>query len=171
MTTALHHIPHRTKTCPPARRHRRPRRLRQTTLLEMLCKAMRDDYDPIAITNDIYTKEDQRLLTVSGALPPSASWAWKPAAAPTRHPRGLLHQPRAIDRMLGEFPNADIVFVGKRRRQPGRHLQPRAERPHHLRHRRGGMKNPRKGAAQASPKRPVRHQQDRPGPHVAPTWM
>jgi urease accessory protein len=30
---------------------------------------MRDRYDLVAITNDIYTKEDQRLLTVSGALP------------------------------------------------------------------------------------------------------
>ena len=36
----------------------------KTTLLEMLCKAMRDKYDLVAITNDIYTKEDQRLLTV-----------------------------------------------------------------------------------------------------------
>jgi len=38
-------------------------------MLEMLCKAMRNRYDLVAITNDIYTKEDQRLLTVSGALP------------------------------------------------------------------------------------------------------
>lgn len=35
----------------------------KTTILEMLCKAMRDKWDLIAITNDIYTKEDQRLLT------------------------------------------------------------------------------------------------------------
>ena len=28
----------------------------KTTLLEMLCKAMRDRYDLVAITNDIYTK-------------------------------------------------------------------------------------------------------------------
>src|SRR5690606_3835648 len=41
----------------------------KTTLLEMLCKEMSKRYDLIAITNDIYTKEDQRLLTVSGALP------------------------------------------------------------------------------------------------------
>ena len=41
----------------------------KTTLLEMLCKAMRERYDLVAITNDIYTKEDQRLLTISGALP------------------------------------------------------------------------------------------------------
>ena len=41
----------------------------KTTLLEMLCKEMSKDYDIVAITNDIYTKEDQRLLTISGALP------------------------------------------------------------------------------------------------------
>ncbi|SEI86087.1 hypothetical protein SAMN05192539_1004334 [Paraburkholderia diazotrophica] len=35
----------------------------------MLCKAMCDKYDLVAITNDIYTKEDQRRLTVAGALP------------------------------------------------------------------------------------------------------
>ena len=32
----------------------------------------------------------------------------------------------AIDRMLAKFPDADIVFVEIGRRQPGRHLQPRA---------------------------------------------
>ena len=70
MTTALHHIPHRTKNLPPLRVGiGGPVGSGKTTLLEMLCKAMRDDYDLIAITNDIYTKEDQRLLTVSGALP------------------------------------------------------------------------------------------------------
>ena len=41
----------------------------KTTLLEMLCKAMRDKYDLVTITDDIYTQADQRILTVSGALP------------------------------------------------------------------------------------------------------
>ena len=42
----------------------------KTTLVEMLCKAMRKTYDLVVVTNDIYTKEDQRLLTVAGALEP-----------------------------------------------------------------------------------------------------
>lgn len=68
--TALHHIPNRTKKLPPLRVGiGGPVGSGKTTLLEMLCKTMRDRYDLIAITNDIYTKEDQRLLTVSGALP------------------------------------------------------------------------------------------------------
>ena len=41
----------------------------KTTLVEMLCKAMREHYDLIVVTNDIYTKEDQLILTRSGALP------------------------------------------------------------------------------------------------------
>ena len=69
MTSALHHIPRRTRTLPPLRVGiGGPVGSGKTTLLEMLCKAMRDRYDLVAITNDIYTKEDQRLLTVSGAL-------------------------------------------------------------------------------------------------------
>ena len=40
----------------------------KTTLLEMLCKAISHRYDLVAITNDIYTKGDHRILTISGAL-------------------------------------------------------------------------------------------------------
>ncbi|MEN9435962.1 MAG: hypothetical protein RIR09_617 [Pseudomonadota bacterium] len=69
MTNTLHHIANRTKTLPPLRVGiGGPVGSGKTTLLEMLCKAMREQYDLVAITNDIYTKEDQRLLTVSGAL-------------------------------------------------------------------------------------------------------
>ena len=42
----------------------------KTALMENLCKALRETYDIAAITNDIYTKEDARLLTVAGALAP-----------------------------------------------------------------------------------------------------
>ena len=42
----------------------------KTTLVEKLCKAMRNRYDIVVVTNDIYTKEDQRLLTLAGALEP-----------------------------------------------------------------------------------------------------
>ena len=67
---ALHHIPNRTKQLPPLRIGiGGPVGSGKTTLLEMLCKAMRETYDLVVVTNDIYTKEDQRILTVSGALP------------------------------------------------------------------------------------------------------
>ena len=38
----------------------------RTTPVEKLCKAMRAKWDLVVVTNDIYTKEDQRLLTVAG---------------------------------------------------------------------------------------------------------
>jgi urease accessory protein len=84
----------------------------KTTLLEMLCKAMRDDYDLIAITNDIYTKEDQRLLTISGALPAERIMGVETGGCPhTAIREDASINLEAIDRMLEKFPNADVVFV------------------------------------------------------------
>lgn len=114
MTTSnLHHVPNRTKNLPPLRVGiGGPVGSGKTTLLEMLCKTMRDDYDLIAITNDIYTKEDQRLLTVSGALPAERILGVETGGCPhTAIREDCSINLEAIDRMLGEFPNADIVFV------------------------------------------------------------
>ena len=111
--TALHHIPNRTKKLPPLRVGiGGPVGSGKTTLLEMLCKTMRDRYDLIAITNDIYTKEDQRLLTVSGALPPERIMGVETGGCPhTAIREDASINLEAIDRMLAEFPDADIVFV------------------------------------------------------------
>jgi urease accessory protein len=78
----------------------------------MLCKAMRDKYDLIAITNDIYTKEDQRLLTISGALPAERIMGVETGGCPhTAIREDASINLEAIDRMLEKFPNADVVFV------------------------------------------------------------
>src|SRR5580698_7464015 len=62
--------PKRTKRNPPLRVGiGGPVGSGKTTLVEMLCKELREKYDLVVITNDIYTKEDQRLLIVAGALP------------------------------------------------------------------------------------------------------
>jgi urease accessory protein len=113
MTSALHHIPHRTKKLPPLRVGiGGPVGSGKTTLLEMLCKAMRDKYDLIAITNDIYTKEDQRLLTVAGALPAERIMGVETGGCPhTAIREDASINLEAIDRMLEDFPDADIVFV------------------------------------------------------------
>lgn len=84
----------------------------KTTLLEMLCKKMSEKYDIIAITNDIYTKEDQRLLTISGALPAERIMGVETGGCPhTAIREDASINLEAIDRMLNKFPNADIVFV------------------------------------------------------------
>ncbi|MEY3998207.1 MAG: urease accessory protein UreG [Pseudomonadota bacterium] len=113
MSTPLHHIPHRHKKLPPLRVGiGGPVGSGKTTLLEMLCKAMRDQYDLIAITNDIYTKEDQRLLTISGALPAERIMGVETGGCPhTAIREDASINLEAIDRMLEKFPNADVVFV------------------------------------------------------------
>jgi len=84
----------------------------KTTLLEMLCKAMRERYDLVAITNDIYTKEDQRLLTISGALPAERIMGVETGGCPhTAIREDASINLEAVDRMLGKFPDADIVFI------------------------------------------------------------
>ncbi len=84
----------------------------KTTLLEMLCKSMRDQYDLVVITNDIYTKEDQRLLTVADALPAERIMGVETGGCPhTAIREDASINLDAVDRMLERFPNADIVFI------------------------------------------------------------
>ncbi|WP_375576330.1 urease accessory protein UreG [Paracidovorax oryzae] len=112
-TSPLHHVPNRTKPLPPLRVGiGGPVGSGKTTILEMLCKAMRDQYDLVAITNDIYTKEDQRLLTVSGALPAERIMGVETGGCPhTAIREDCSINLEAIDRMLAQYPDADIVFV------------------------------------------------------------
>ncbi len=109
----LHNIPGRTKKLPPLRVGvGGPVGSGKTTLLEMLCKNMRERWDLIAITNDIYTKEDQRLLTESGALPAERIMGVETGGCPhTAIREDASINLEAIDRMLEKFPNADVVFI------------------------------------------------------------
>jgi urease accessory protein len=103
----------RTKSLPPLRVGiGGPVGSGKTTLLEMLCKHMRDRWDLVAITNDIYTKEDQRLLTISGALPAERIMGVETGGCPhTAIREDASINLEAIDRMLHQFPQADVVFI------------------------------------------------------------
>jgi urease accessory protein len=103
----------RTKTVPPLRIGvGGPVGTGKTTLVEMLCKAMRARYDIVVITNDIYTKEDQRLLTIAGALPADRILGVETGGCPhTAIREDASINLEAIDRMLKRFPDADIVFI------------------------------------------------------------
>ncbi|MFM7971245.1 MAG: urease accessory protein UreG [Betaproteobacteria bacterium] len=109
----LHHIPGRTKHHPPLRVGiGGPVGSGKTTLLEMLCKAMRERWNLVVITNDIYTKEDQRLLTVAGALEPERIMGVETGGCPhTAIREDASINLEAVDRMLAQYPDADIVFI------------------------------------------------------------
>ena len=111
--TALHTIPHRTKKLPPLRVGvGGPVGSGKTTLVEMLCKTMREQYDLVVVTNDIYTKEDQRLLTVAGALSADRIMGVETGGCPhTAIREDASINLEAVDRMLEKFPDADIVFI------------------------------------------------------------
>jgi len=111
--SSLHAIPGRTKKLPPLRVGvGGPVGSGKTTLVEMLCKAMRSQYDLVVVTNDIYTKEDQRLLTVAGALEADRIVGVETGGCPhTAIREDASSNLEAVDRMLEKFPNADIVFI------------------------------------------------------------
>jgi urease accessory protein len=113
IASPMHHIANRTKKLPPLRVGiGGPVGSGKTTLLEMLCKGMKSKYDLVAITNDIYTKEDQRILTVSGALDAERIMGVETGGCPhTAIREDASINLEAIDRMLVDFPDADIVFV------------------------------------------------------------
>ena len=103
----------RTKTLPPLRVGiGGPVGSGKTTLVEMLCKAMRETYDLVVVTNDIYTKEDQRLLTVAGALEPERIVGVETGGCPhTAIREDASINLEAVDRMLERYPDADVVFI------------------------------------------------------------
>ena len=111
--TKLHNIPGRTRKLPPLRVGvGGPVGSGKTTLVELLCKAMRDRWDLVVITNDIYTKEDQRLLTAAGALEAERIMGVETGGCPhTAIREDASINLEAVDRMLEKFPNADIVFI------------------------------------------------------------
>ena len=113
MTSTLHNIPGRSKKLPPLRVGvGGPVGSGKTTLVEKLCKAMRERWDLVVVTNDIYTKEDQRLLTVAGALEPERIMGVETGGCPhTAIREDASINLEAVDRMLERFPNADIVFI------------------------------------------------------------
>jgi len=109
----LHAIAGRSRELPPLRVGiGGPVGSGKTTLLEMLCKGLRERYELVVITNDIYTKEDQRLLTVAGALEAERIMGVETGGCPhTAIREDASINLEAVDRMLQKFPNADIVFI------------------------------------------------------------
>ena len=84
----------------------------KTALMEQLCKALRDAYDIAAITNDIYTKEDARLLTVAGALVPERIMGVETGGCPHTAIREVASANLAAVAEMGKkFPGLEIILI------------------------------------------------------------
>ena len=84
----------------------------KTALCEALCKGMRDAHDLFVITNDIYTKEDQMILTRSGALPAERIEGVETGGCPhTAIREDASINLSAIADMRGKFPLAELCLI------------------------------------------------------------
>ncbi len=84
----------------------------KTALMEQLCKALRDRYQIAAITNDIYTKEDARILVEAGALEPERIMGVETGGCPhTAIREDASINLAAIDAMRRRFPKLDLILV------------------------------------------------------------
>jgi len=84
----------------------------KTALVEKLCKRLRNTYDIYVITNDIYTKEDQLILTRAGALPADRIMGVETGGCPhTAIREDASMNLTAIDDMNQRFPHAEICFI------------------------------------------------------------
>ena len=84
----------------------------KTALVEALCKRFRNDYDVYVITNDIYTKEDQLILTRAEALSPERIMGVETGGCPhTAIREDASMNLAAIEDMNQKFPHAELCFI------------------------------------------------------------
>ncbi|MEM6664977.1 MAG: urease accessory protein UreG [Pseudomonadota bacterium] len=84
----------------------------KTALMEHLCKRLSTSFDVAAITNDIYTKEDQRILTETGALPAERIMGVETGGCPhTAIREDASINLAAIADMRAAFPALDVVLI------------------------------------------------------------
>jgi urease accessory protein len=80
--------------------------------MERLCKRFRDRYEIAAITNDIYTKEDARILTEAGALSPDRILGVETGGCPhTAIREDASINLAAISEMRRRFPRLDLILI------------------------------------------------------------
>lgn len=84
----------------------------KTALLEVLCKKMRDHFEIAVVTNDIYIKEDQRILTEAGALAAERIVGVETGGCPhTAIREDASMNLAAVEALSEKFGNLDVVFV------------------------------------------------------------
>ena len=84
----------------------------KTALMEQLCKRLRSRFEIAAITNDIYTKEDARILVEAGALPPERIMGVETGGCPhTAIREDASINLAAVDEMRRKFKDLDLILI------------------------------------------------------------
>ncbi|NDO73584.1 urease accessory protein UreG [Shewanella sp. SE1] len=84
----------------------------KTALLEVLCKAMRDNYNLAVVTNDIYTQEDAKILTRAEALSADRIIGVETGGCPhTAIREDASMNLAAVEELTARHPGLDLVFV------------------------------------------------------------
>lgn len=84
----------------------------KTALMEALCKRFSPSLDVCAITNDIYTREDARILTDAGALPPERILGVETSGCPhTAIREDCSMNLAAVATMRRRFPALDLILI------------------------------------------------------------
>jgi len=84
----------------------------KTALLEALCKAMSQRYEIAVVTNDIYTKEDAKILAQTQALDEDRIIGVETGGCPhTAIREDASMNLAAISDLQEKYPHLDVVFV------------------------------------------------------------
>lgn len=84
----------------------------KTALLDVLCKAMRDNYNIAVVTNDIYTQEDAQFLTNSEALSAERIVGVETGGCPhTAIREDASMNLAAVEDLQVKFPTLEAVFI------------------------------------------------------------
>ena len=84
----------------------------KTSLMDTLCKRLRESYDIAAITNDIYTKWDAEFLVRSGALPAERIAGVETGGCPhTAIREDASMNLAAVAEMRAKFPALDLILI------------------------------------------------------------
>lgn len=84
----------------------------KTALAEALCKRLRQRVDMFVVTNDIYTREDQLILTRAGALEPERIMGVETGGCPhTAIREDASINLAALEEMQARFPAAELALI------------------------------------------------------------
>lgn len=84
----------------------------KTALIEKLCKYMKNNYQLAVVTNDIYTKEDRRILIESNALEEERIIGIETGGCPhTAIREDASMNLLAVEELINKFHHLDMIFI------------------------------------------------------------